>query len=237
MPGQDDVILVRRLRDRDPEAFREIVSELHGAMLRRARTLVSDHATGEDAVQETWLAVLRGISSFQGRSSLKTWIFSILDNRAKTLAKKASRTTSLTPGMVNALEGYNVKEDLLRCIKPAESFYPLFSSVYPNQESAVIAEETFSHIWDAIGALPHRQRNVFRLRVFGGQSAQSVSAQLEISEGNQRVLLHRARTAVKSAVKDCYGKEPRVELQHRQVSFPLVMNNSSEQNGDENTQL
>jgi RNA polymerase sigma-70 factor (ECF subfamily) len=197
----DEAHLVQRLRNGDPEAMNEIVSRHHSALLRHARTVVSDHGLGEDAVQETWLGVLRGIHSFEGRSSLKTWLFSILHNQAKSLLKRRRRTVSLTPEMMSAIEGAGMNRDREQSKGIIDKSHPLFSRLRGNQETALISQESLQILQDAIDLLPARQRNVMKLR-FQGYSARSVSVSLGITEGNQRVLLHRARLALEAVLED-----------------------------------
>lgn len=194
--------LTQRLRNGDPEAFREIVTRHHSALLRRARAVLSDDGLGEDAVQETWLAVVRGIRNFEGRCSLKTWLFSILDNRAKSLIKRRHRTISLTPEMMSALEGRAASDSPSRSSATVDSTHPLALRARSNQETSLISREAFREVQEAIVSLSATQRNVLTLRVFQGCSAHSVSRRLGITEGNQRVLLHRARHALKTALED-----------------------------------
>jgi RNA polymerase sigma-70 factor, ECF subfamily len=196
-----DETLVQRLRNGDPEAMNEIVARHHSALLRHARMVVSDHGLGEDAVQETWLGVLRGIHSFEGRSSLKTWLFSILHNQAKSLLKRRRRMVSLTPEMMSAIEGAGKNRDWEQSKGVIDKSHPLFSRLRGNQETALISQESLQILQDAIDLLPARQRDVMKLR-FQGCSARSVSLRLGISEGNQRVLLHRARLALEPVLED-----------------------------------
>ena len=192
--------LTQRLRNGDSEAFREFVTQHHSALLRRARAVLSDYSLGEDAVQETWLAVFRGIHNFEGRCSLRTWLFSILDNRAKSLVKRKHRTVSLTPEMMSAIEGLTVFDGLSRSSPTIDSTHPLALRARNNQETSLISREAFRELREAIVSLSATQRNVLTLRVFQGCSAHSVSGKLGITEGNQRVLLHRARHALKTAL-------------------------------------
>lgn len=194
--------LTQRLRNGDDEAFREIVTRHHSALLRRARAVLSDDGLWEDAVQETWLAVVRGVRNFEGRCSLRTWLFSILDNRAKSLIKRKHRTVSLTPEMLSAIEGRTVSDGPSRSSATMDSTHPLALRARNNQETSLISEEAFREVREAIVSLSATQQNVLTLRVFQGCSAHSVSRKLGITEGNQRVLLHRARHALKTALED-----------------------------------
>jgi RNA polymerase sigma-70 factor, ECF subfamily len=177
--GEEFRLLVR-LKNSDSEAFHEVVSRYNHALLRRARIITSDHTLAEDAVQEAWLAVFRGIRKFEARSSLKTWLFSILDNRAKTLIGKERRNRqSLAMGAV------------LPDVTLADS-----------RETILSEEEALRHVRAAIDSLPAMQRKVVVLRVLDDRSPHSITLELGITEGNQRVLLHRARRALNGALRN-----------------------------------
>ena len=207
-PGCDpvypaDAYCVEGLRSGDPEAFRKIFQDLQPALLKRAKAMVSDHTLAEDAVQDTWLAVLRSIFRYEGRSSLKTWIFSILDNRARSIFRKAKRLARLS------LEGWQ-ESDLQQ--GPSAGFpgkdsqnVVEFLLSQLNQEKVRLSRQLAQALHQAIARLPTRQRRVFELRVLLGESAESVSSQLGITKANQRVLLHRARRSVRFAIA-----EPRI---------------------------
>ena len=171
-------------------------------MLTVARTYVKDRAVAEEVVQETWLGVIRGLDRFEGRSSLKTWILSILVNQAKTRGTREARTVpfaSLAP------------EDDAPAVEP-ERFrgpneqYTGGWRAFPANWSATAAtivedRETLRVAMRAIAELPLTQQTVIRMRDVEGYSSEEVCATLDVSEANQRVLLHRARSRVRSALE------------------------------------
>jgi RNA polymerase sigma-70 factor, ECF subfamily len=203
----DERELVTRLRAGDEAAFTQLVDRYGATMLRVARMYVRDRATAEEIVQETWVAVLDGIDRFEGRSSLRTWLFRILTNRAKTRAVRDRRTVP-----VSALAGEEASAG-----EPAvdpERFVDLAAERNPGAwaspppvwstlpEERLLSQETLGRIADAIENLPETQREVIRLRDVDGWSAEEVADALDITDGNQRVLLHRARSKVRTALED-----------------------------------
>jgi RNA polymerase sigma-70 factor (ECF subfamily) len=167
-----------------------------------AQIYVGSRALAEDVVGETWLAVLNGIDRFEGRSSLKTWIFRILANRAKTRAQRERRTipfSALDPGRVPepALEPERFRD-------PEDSRWPGHWAIPPTAwpEETLLSTETRNKLAEAIEMLPAGQRAVISLRDIEGWSAQEVCNALDISETNQRVLLHRARSKVRKALEE-----------------------------------
>lgn len=199
--SEPEQTLVRRLRGGDSRAFAELVSRFQPGLVRRARSLVLDNSMTDDLVQETWLAVIRGISGFEGRSALQTWILSILHNRAKTMLQRQRRTISLTDDIVGILEHGHAVTGFSKRSWASEIVAGFVPKGTENQEYALLSKERFGQIQDAIMQLPERQRLVLELRAFRGISAQAVSAKLGLSEGNQRVLLHRARLNVKHRLR------------------------------------
>jgi RNA polymerase sigma-70 factor, ECF subfamily len=191
--------LLCRLRSGDSRAFAELVSRFQPRLVRRARSLVLDNSMTHDLVQETWLAVIRGIAAFEGRSALKTWILSIMHNRAKTMLQKERRTISLTDDIIGIFERTHAVTGFTKLGGSAEILAGFVPKPVENQESSMLSKEKYGEIRDAIMFLPKRQRLVLELRAFRGISAQAVSARLGLSEGNQRVLLHRARLNIKRA--------------------------------------
>lgn len=173
--------LLEALRRGDEGAFAGLVSE-HDASLRRlARLYVANAAIAEEVVQETWLAVIRGIWAFEGRSSLKTWIFRILVNRAKTRAALRSRGESeASPSDPEELDA------------PAPG---------PSPEQTLLARELGVTLRRVIDGLPPNLRTVLWLRDVEGWTSEDVCNVLAIQETNQRVLLHRARSRVRTALE------------------------------------
>ena len=202
----DDLDLVARLRRRDESAFRELIERYHMSLVRLAREYVSTQQAAEDAAQETWLGVLQGIDRFEGRSSLRTWIFRILMNRARTRAVREGRSVPFA-----ALAGPDAGDDepsveAERFISAGNQFAGHWSA-FPHSwetvpEERLLALETRARIQRAIDALPAGQRAVISLRDVEGWDAPEVCNILEISETNQRVLLHRARSRVRRELED-----------------------------------
>ncbi|MBX9640914.1 MAG: sigma-70 family RNA polymerase sigma factor [Mycobacteriaceae bacterium] len=205
--SEDMDALLARLRGGDAEAFAELV-DLHGpSMLRVARDYVASREHAEDVVQETWVAVLRGIGRFEGRSSLRTWIFSILINIGKRQGV-AERRYAGTAARVAT--GGTVDPQRFR---DAGDAYPGHWKEPPapfaeTPEGALLSHELLRVAGTGLGRLPERQREVVRLRDVLGFSAEEVCAILAISAANQRVLLHRGRAAVRQELEDYLGSQP-----------------------------
>lgn len=168
-------------------------------MLLLARTYVSTDASAEEVVQDTWLAVIRGIDRFEGRSSLRTWVYRILVNTAKKRGVREVRTVPWSSVVGEEDRGPTVDPSLFR--GPGDQ-YPggwwSFPAEWRTSESAVLADEVRAQVRVAIDALPDRQRTVVVLRDVLGHTSEEVCQMLEITGANQRVLLHRARAAVRA---------------------------------------
>jgi RNA polymerase sigma-70 factor (ECF subfamily) len=209
MTMPDDAELLAAPRRGDEDAFVQLVERHQGPMLRLARLYVADQTTAEEVVQETWLGALRGLDRFEGRSSLKTWLFNILTNRAKTRAVRDGRTIPFS-ALVEAAEGDEPAVDPDR-FHPLGHTYAGHWSSRPQSwrdlpEERLLAGETRERLREAIDALPPMQRTVLTLRDVDGWSADEVCNILEISETNQRVLLHRARSKVRRALESYLAK-------------------------------
>lgn len=199
---EDEAALLAVLKAGDESAFMELVEAWGPAMLRLARTHVSSQAVAEEVVQEAWVGVLRGIDRFEGRSSLKTWVFRILVNNAKTRGVRESRSvpfSSAEPGDGGAEP--SVDPDRFR---GTEDRWPGHwqRAPEPFPEDGLLERETRDVALAAIAALPPRQREIVTLRDIEGFSAEEACNALDISETNQRVLLHRARSKVRQALED-----------------------------------
>jgi RNA polymerase sigma-70 factor, ECF subfamily len=194
--------LVQRLRAGDESAFAELIDRYGPTMIRVAQMYVRDRATAEEVVQETWLAVLNGIDRFEERSSLKTWLFRILTNRAKTRGERDGRVLPFSSLASAQAEDDEPSVDPDRFLGP-DSATPGAWAAPPRAwpQDVVLGRETLGVIEMAIEQLPEAQREVIRLRDVEGWSPKEVSETLEITDGNQRVLLHRARSKVRAAVE------------------------------------
>lgn len=207
-PSPDDAAIVARLRDGDESAFVELIDRYAATMLRVAQMYVKDRASAEEVVQETWLAVLNGIDRFEERSSLKTWLFRILTNRAKTRGQRDARSLPFSALAGPEAEADEPAVDPDRFLGPDSSTPGAWASpprAWP--EDRLLASETRGVIETAIDMLPDAQREVIRLRDVEGWSPMEVADALEISDGNQRVLLHRARSKVRAALEDYLDPE------------------------------
>ena len=196
--GSDDA-LVAALRLGDERAFGGLVCRHHAALVRLARASVSSDAVAEEVAQETWLAVIEGIDRFAGRSSLKTWIFSILVNKARTRGVRDKRVVPMSSlGRPSATPAV----DTDRFVREGRHWSAPPAPWAQGPADRVIASETMAVAARAIAALPPRQRTVITLRDVEGWTSEEACALLGLSEGNQRVLLHRARTHVRSALEE-----------------------------------
>jgi RNA polymerase sigma-70 factor (ECF subfamily) len=198
----DDLELVRRLRAGDEEAFMDLVDGLRPAMLRIARMYVSSVAVAEEVVQDAWVGVLRGLDGFEGRSSLRTWILRILVNVAKTRGVREGRSVPFA-----SLAGGDLDRpswDPSAFLGPEAEWAGHWSTFPPSwatiPEDWLLSAETRRLVASAIEALPPMQAEVIRLRDVLGWSSEEVRNALDLSETNQRVLLHRARAKVRQAL-------------------------------------
>jgi RNA polymerase sigma-70 factor (ECF subfamily) len=189
---------VEALRAGDEATFERLVREYSPAMLRVAQLYVGSRAAAEEVVQDTWIGVLNGIGRFEGRSSLKTWIFRILTNIAKTRGQREGRSvpfSALGSGDDQAVDPDRFAQDG-QWASPPRSFGP---------EERLLGRETLDVVERAIAALPPSQAIVITMRDVEGFGAEETRNVLGISETNQRVLLHRARAKVRQALEDYLG--------------------------------
>jgi RNA polymerase sigma-70 factor (ECF subfamily) len=200
-PADPDAPLLARLREGDEDAFMELVERYHAALVRLARSFVSTRAAAEDVAQETWLGVLNGLDRFEGRSSLKTWIFRILVNRAKTRGQRDARSVPFSslsgPGGEPAVDPDRFVEEGAWASPPRPW--------EGEPEERLLAGEAREVIDAAIAELPPMQRRVITLRDLDGLDADETRELLDLTDGNQRVLLHRARSKVRQALEDYLG--------------------------------
>jgi RNA polymerase sigma-70 factor, ECF subfamily len=203
-----DDMLVAALRRGDADAFATLLDRHSPAMIRVAMAYVPSRAAAEEAVQETWIAVMRGIDGFEGRSSLKTWIFRILTNVALRSGARERRSVPFA-ALAEAEDTGEPSVDRDRFLPADHDRFPghwaMAPARWPTPEEGLLAGETRGVIAAAIAELPVAQRTVIGLRDVEGWTSEEVSEALEISPGNQRVLLHRARSRVRSAIEDYYG--------------------------------
>jgi len=192
-----DEQLVERLRARDEAAFEELVHRYNAPLLRFARQFVPTASLAEDVVADTWLGVLRGIDRFEGRSSLKTWIFRILANTAKTRGQREGRSVPFS-AFEEGEAPFEPAVDRGRFLGSGSWGAP--PRAWP--EDRLLRDETRAVIEQAIADLPPTQRMVVSLRDVEGWSADEVRNALELSETNQRVLLHRGRAKVRLALEE-----------------------------------
>lgn len=208
----DEMLLLNLLRQRDETAFAQLIEQYHSSLVRLACIYVQDTTTAEEVAQETWLAVLQGLDRFEGRSSLKTWIFTILTNKAKTRSIRENRSVlfsdfsdgsdspTVNPGRFNDPSAEQWANHWSVDAEPAS-----WASI---PEEVILSDETLNLIRQTINKLPEGQRAVITLRDVEELSSQEICNILGISETNQRVLLHRARARVRQALEDY------LELEH-----------------------
>jgi RNA polymerase sigma-70 factor, ECF subfamily len=201
--ASQEVELLARLRAGDERAFASLVASYHGTMIAVARTYVTTRAVAEEVVQEAWLGVLRGLDGFEGRASLKTWILRILVNTAITRGEREARSVPFSSVAPADEHGPTVDPERFR--PPGEAFAGHWNS-YPGDwrslpEEGLQGRETIEVVKRAIEELPESQRPVIAMRDIAGCSADEVCEALDLSPGNQRVLLHRARSHVRAALE------------------------------------
>ena len=198
-----DADLVAQLRAGDESAMAQLVDEWSPAMLRVARSFVGSVQSAEDVVQDAWLGVLSGLARFEGRSSLRTWTFSILVNRARTRGTREARTVPQpplgpreAPAQADWCSGW--KQSTTWSSIDAQSWWDT------SPETVALSREALRQLDRAMSALPPRQRTVVTMRDVCGMDAGEVCAAMNISPVNQRVLLHRARAVLREALADYY---------------------------------
>jgi RNA polymerase sigma-70 factor (ECF subfamily) len=193
---ETDVELLNRLRGGDEEAFVTLVTRYQPSMLRLAGSLVSNQAVAEEAVQDTWMGVVRGLERFEGRSSLKTWLFHILVNRARSASSR---------------EHHHASMETLHTVDPGR-FDPQGQWADPLDDWTEVSENRLdATVWapvlrSALEGLPSRQRLVVMLRDIEGLTNDEVCSVLEVSSGNQRILLHRGRARLRECLEAKLGK-------------------------------
>jgi RNA polymerase sigma-70 factor (ECF subfamily) len=208
----DETELIEALRRGDDQAFVKLVDELSPALLRLARAHVPSRAVAEEVVQDTWLGVVNGIDRFEGRSSLRTWIYRILLNNARSRGVREKRTLPFSSFRRRAEEGSDDDIGLdadrfqgRRDQQPGGWARPPLEWDAPEERLA--SDDARQVLLEAIAGLPPRQREVIVMRDIQGLSSEEVRNALEVSETNQRVLLHRARSKVRAALEEYFEAE------------------------------
>jgi RNA polymerase sigma-70 factor (ECF subfamily) len=199
--ASDDLALVTRLRAGDERAFEALVMRHYATMLAVARTYVQSQSVAEEVVQEAWLGLLQSLDRFEGRSSLKTWLIAIVVNKAKTRAQRERRSVpfaSIARGDEPAVD----PERFRGAAEPYPGHWRGSPSNWGASPEIVLQDrETLRVAMRAIAELPPAQQTVLRMRDVEGYSAEEVCTTLELSQANQRVLLHRARARVRAALE------------------------------------
>ena len=189
--------IVDRLRRGDEEAFASLVDRYHARLVALAGNFVASREAAEDVAQEAWLALVRGVDRFEGRSSLRTWLFQVCVNRAKSAGIRDRRSTPVDPGDAavdpGRFDSHGAWSDPPRH----------WADAVDDRLQAVALVE---HVRKAITLLPESQRLVVTMRDVEGLTAEDVCAVLSITEANQRVLLHRARASVRQALEEVRGR-------------------------------
>jgi len=195
----DDPAFLARLRAGEDAAYRQLIRRFHASLVSVANSVIGSRAQAEEVVQDAWLAVFNGISRFEGRSSLATWLFSIVLNRARTRAGREARLVGL-PGVLDGAQGNERAVDATE-FKPDGHWVEmprLWDDLNP--ERVVAGRQLWAHVQAAIERLPAGQRAVIILRDMEGTEAEEACALLGISAENQRVLLHRARGRIRKTI-------------------------------------
>jgi RNA polymerase sigma-70 factor (ECF subfamily) len=204
--------LLERLRSGDRTAFAELVDGWSPALLRVALLYVSTRASAEEIVQDTWLAAISQLDRFEGRSSLKTWVFRILENLARTRARREARSVPWSTAFPEPREPEEGRAtvDPRRFRGPEDRWPGGWTLVgrptpwQPPPEDAVVSGDLRRHLGDALAELPERQRTVVELRDVHGLSSDEVCERLGLSPANQRVLLHRGRARLRARLEGVY---------------------------------
>jgi RNA polymerase sigma-70 factor (ECF subfamily) len=208
----DETALVRALRQGDRDAFATLVDAHSSWMMRIALSHLSSRASAEDAVQEAWLRCLRGLDAFEGRSALKSWLFVIVTNCARRRAERDARSvpfSELARREAERAESTPLEDRFFDDSHPRwPGGWTTFSHGWERlPEERLLAAEVSARIESAAAGLPDGQRAVFLLRDVEGWSSEDVCTALGISGSNQRVLLHRARHAVRAVLQDCVEED------------------------------
>ena len=206
----DETLLLKYLRNGDEDAYTWLVQKHHTSLVRFALSFVQEERLAEEVAQETWIAVLKGLDRFEARSSIKTWIFSILAHRAKTLGQRENRVVSFSE-LDDVLDNApTVNPERFRpsnAVSSAEHWVKFPSSWDGVPEELFLSQELLHIVQDAVAVLPGNQRAVITLHDIDGFSVDEICNILGISETNQRVLLHRSRSKVREVLENYLNLE------------------------------
>jgi len=200
--GGRDADIVAALMSGDQDLFARLVDEWSPAMLRVARVHVANRQSAEDVVQEAWMAVLRGLASFEGRAALRTWVIGIVFNLAR---RQGTREQRHLPYASFSTEPTVDPERFQGAGEQYPGGWRQFPSPWPSPEDSAVSREMMILIDAALQKLPERQRAVIELRDVHGYDGQEVADILELSPGNQRILLHRARAGVRRELEPYFA--------------------------------
>ncbi len=205
MMSIDEVDLVSRLRQGDEQAFTTLVDRYHTSLVRLALAHVSDQSVAEEVVQESWIGVLEGLDRFEGRASLKTWIFRIVANKAKTRGVRESRHTTFADfgGSDEDFDEPAVDPARFRTSGHWVDYWSTYPQPWDEEtpEKCLLTKEGSAYLEEAIQGLPPKLKQILILRDVEGVDSKDVCSILAVSEANQRVLIHRARAKVRQALE------------------------------------
>lgn len=208
--ARDDPALLDALRHGDQAAFEELIGRYHQALTRSAMLYVGDPAIAQDVAQETWVALLHGLARFEGRSSLKTWLFTVVANRARSRAQRERRCIPFSEMAASELATDEPAVEPRRFETEQGRWSGHWNSLprewQDTPESSLLSHETRAVMRTAIETLPATQRAVVTLRDVEGLTAGEVCNLLELSETNQRVLLHRGRSKIRRALERYFDR-------------------------------
>jgi RNA polymerase sigma-70 factor (ECF subfamily) len=201
--AQPERALVQALAAGDERAFNETVGRYHRSLIRLARSYVRSEAIAEEVAQDTWCAVVTGVERFEGRSSFKTWLFSIVVNKARTRGERERRTTPFS-----ALATPDEDDSPLEDRFAPDGHWSAPPRPWEDPERRALSLELRSELRSALEELPERQRLVVTLRDVEGLEAEEVCELLDLAAGNERVLLHRGRSRLRAALERAMDEAP-----------------------------
>lgn len=212
LANEQERLLVQRLLDGDEATFTALVECYHESMIRLARTFVRDPGAAEEVVQEAWVGVIKGLASFKGNSSIKSWIFAITVNKAKTRGKREARSVPFSALVQDEVSGVHPAVDPDRFLGP-EAQWPGHWMQPPrpwgdNPEVRLLQADAMAQLRSVLDRLPPAQRSVVTLKDVAGLDPESICNELGITETNMRVLLHRARSRIRGELERYFDEQP-----------------------------